>query len=98
MAPPLVIKPVDEGSSIDVYICHTKEDVAVARKALGDRYPQLLGIGLDEAAQDGLDAGDGILNAFAFDVTHASFLFLCQVVMVDEFGHRATAHLKAKGS
>ncbi|HMN96049.1 MAG TPA: D-alanine--D-alanine ligase [Phycisphaerales bacterium] len=42
LAPPLVIKPVDDGSSVDLRICRTAEEVATARRELEGRRPRLL--------------------------------------------------------
>ncbi|MCZ6835010.1 MAG: D-alanine--D-alanine ligase [Planctomycetota bacterium] len=39
---PLVLKPVDEGSSVDMRICHTIEDVQQARKDLHPKHHRLL--------------------------------------------------------
>lgn len=40
--PPLVLKPVDDGSSVDLRICQTKSDVDVARRELHPKRGRLL--------------------------------------------------------
>jgi D-alanine-D-alanine ligase len=37
MDPPLVLKPMDDGSSVDLRICHTREEIAAARTDLHTR-------------------------------------------------------------
>ena len=40
--PPVVLKPIDEGSSIDLLICHDKEQLRTARQHLGQHYQRIL--------------------------------------------------------
>lgn len=40
--PPLVLKPVDDGSSVDLRICLTDEQIAQARRELHPRRPRLM--------------------------------------------------------
>jgi D-alanine-D-alanine ligase len=40
--PPLVLKPVDDGSSVDLRICRTNEQIERARRELHDRRPLLM--------------------------------------------------------
>lgn len=40
--PPVVVKPMDEGSSIDLAICHTPEQVGAARREFRDRHTHLM--------------------------------------------------------
>ena len=42
LPPPLVLKPVDDGSSVDIRICHTPEDVERARAELHPRRARLM--------------------------------------------------------
>ncbi len=35
--PPLVLKPIDDGSSVDLYMCHTEQQVSAARATLHPR-------------------------------------------------------------
>ena len=42
LSPPVVIKPIAEGSSIDLHICKDRDQVESARTALYPRYGQLL--------------------------------------------------------
>ena len=42
LEPPLVLKPVDDGSSVDLRICLTREDIEVARAELHPRRERLL--------------------------------------------------------
>ncbi|MCC5829001.1 MAG: D-alanine--D-alanine ligase [Phycisphaeraceae bacterium] len=42
LPPPVVLKPVDEGSSIGVKLCPDAESLALALEQLGDEYQQLL--------------------------------------------------------
>lgn len=42
LAPPVVLKPVDDGSSVDIRICHTEDDVKNARAELEPRRPRLM--------------------------------------------------------
>lgn len=42
LAPPLVLKPVDDGSSVDLRICRSAEEVAAARAVLHPRRPMLM--------------------------------------------------------
>jgi len=42
LAPPLVLKPVDDGSSVDMRICRTGEEVAVARDELHSKRGRLM--------------------------------------------------------
>lgn len=42
IAPPLVIKPVDDGSSVDIRICHTDAEVSAAREHLHPRRARLM--------------------------------------------------------
>ncbi len=37
LAPPLVLKPIDDGSSLDLRICHSPQEVAAARAVLHQR-------------------------------------------------------------
>lgn len=41
-APPLVLKPVDDGSSVGVRICHDAEEVATARRELEPTHARLM--------------------------------------------------------
>ncbi len=40
--PPVVIKPVDDGSSVDLRICRTSDEIVAARAALHPRRPRLM--------------------------------------------------------
>lgn len=42
LEPPVVVKPIDEGSSIDMAICHTAEQIHTARRDFRDRHTHLL--------------------------------------------------------
>ncbi len=42
MEPPLVLKPLDDGSSVDVFICHSAAEVASARTGLHERRGRIL--------------------------------------------------------
>ncbi|MDY7108095.1 MAG: D-alanine--D-alanine ligase [Planctomycetota bacterium] len=42
LGPPLVIKPIDDGSSVDLRICRTKEQIAAARAELHPRRERLM--------------------------------------------------------
>jgi D-alanine-D-alanine ligase len=42
MAPPLVLKPLDDGSSVDVFICRTPGEVAAARPGLHERRGRIM--------------------------------------------------------
>ena len=42
LEPPLVIKPLDEGSSVGVRLCRTDDEVAEARRDLHPRYARLM--------------------------------------------------------
>ena len=57
ITPPLVIKPIAEGSSVGVRICRTPEEVASARAELQDRYPELMA----ESFIDGRELTVGIV-------------------------------------
>ncbi|MHB1157356.1 MAG: D-alanine--D-alanine ligase family protein [Phycisphaerales bacterium] len=39
---PVVIKPLNEGSSVGVFICHTEQDVTQARSELHGRHPRVM--------------------------------------------------------
>lgn len=39
---PVVIKPLNEGSSVGVFICHTEQDVTQARAELHGRHPRVM--------------------------------------------------------
>ena len=57
LRPPLVLKPVDEGSSFDLAICRTTEEIETARADLQARRPRLLA----EAYIQGRELTVGIL-------------------------------------
>lgn len=42
LAPPIVLKPVDDGSSVDLRICRTVQQIAAARKELHPRRGKLM--------------------------------------------------------
>ena len=42
LQPPLVLKPVDDGSSVDMRICHTSDQVAQARRELHPKRGRLM--------------------------------------------------------
>lgn len=42
LAPPLVLKPIDDGSSVDIVICYNDDQVASARNKLHQTRPRLL--------------------------------------------------------
>ncbi|MGI9013501.1 MAG: D-alanine--D-alanine ligase family protein [Phycisphaerales bacterium] len=42
LAPPLVLKPVDDGSSVDIRICHSQPDIDAARAELHPRRSRLM--------------------------------------------------------
>ena len=42
LEPPLVLKPIDDGSSVDLHICHTPDQIAHARELLHPRHGRIL--------------------------------------------------------
>lgn len=58
LAPPLVLKPPAEGSSIDIAICRDNRQARLARTRLGRRHAMLLA----EAFIDGLELTVGVLE------------------------------------
>ena len=42
LQPPLVLKPIDDGSSVDIRVCKTDDDVASARGVLHDRRGRIM--------------------------------------------------------
>lgn len=58
IAPPLVLKPIDEGSSVDLRICHTEAEVQAERHALHPKRGRLLA----EAYVDGRELTVGLLD------------------------------------
>lgn len=56
--PPVVVKPVDEGSSVGVRMCHTEEELAAARAELEPKHPRLMA----ETFIDGRELTIGIVH------------------------------------
>lgn len=62
--PPLVIKPIDDGSSVDTVICNSEAQIASARLSLHTRRPILLA----ETYIKGREIAVGIIDGFALPI------------------------------
>lgn len=64
LRPPVVIKPINEGSSVDTFICMNESNLAACRSDIGNRYERLL----VEQFVEGTEVTVGILGDRALPV------------------------------